>query len=313
MVPTVLFIHIGRELPPWLGPVLHQARLFNTCPIILLAEARALAQARLPASLELTAIALEEIGESERQRQFRTVSRLDTQFLSGFWTHASERFFVLESAIERLSLEQIVHVENDVMLYCSFDELIGPLAHLYEGVAATFDNDVRCVPGIVYFPSQRSARLLTEFFVKWLSRVAKSPKAHLASDMAVLGAFRALGPRAVDYLPIIPPDYPAPLRSAAGHSVRDPACYSRNFETLGMLFDAAALGQFLGGVDPRSRSGPTAGFVNESCIFDPRVLQPRLMRDSRGRRVPIVETMSGIHRVANLHIHSKDTARFSSL
>jgi hypothetical protein len=180
---------------------------------------------------------------------------------------------------------------------------------VYEGAAATFDNDARCVPGIVYLRNQSSVAALTDFFLAALRHVAATPAASRVNDMVVLGALRARG---IDHLPIVPPDYPGVLRSAAGHTVADPACYSRNFDTLGFVFDAAALGQFLGGVDPRNCPGPTAGFVNESCVFDPRALRPRFVRDDLGRRLPVVETASGLHAVANLHIHSKNPTPFLS-
>ena len=96
------------------------------------------------------------------------------------------------------------------------------------------------------------------------------------------------------------------------HVAADPSRYWQHFEALHMIFDAAALGQYLGGIDPRNAPGPSVGFVNESCIFDPRILRPRMTSDGDGRRVPVVETVSGLHRVANLHIHSKNPAPFLS-
>jgi hypothetical protein len=312
VTPTLLFVHIGPELPPWLGPTLHQARMFNSCRIVVVADAHALAQAPLPESLGLSAVALQDLGVSEKQRQFREISPLDRSFRDGFWTYTSERFFLVESAMAKLALVDVIHLENDVMLYCSLDTLGPRLARVYQGAAATFDNDARCVPGIVYLRNQSSAAALTDFFLAALRHVAATPAAAHVNDMVLLGALRTHGPRIIDHLPIVPPDYPGVLRSAAGHTVADPACYSRNFDTLGFVFDAAALGQFLGGVDPRNSAGSTVGFVNESCVFDPRALRPRFVRDDLGRRLPVVETASGLHAVANLHIHSKNPTPFLS-
>src|SRR5262245_1985426 len=157
---NLLFVHIGRELPHWLIPTLHQARVFNSCEIVLAAESKALAGANLSERLGVTAIALEELGVSEKHRMFRHTSPLDHTFRDGFWTHTSERFFVVESVMDKLRLQHVVHVENDVMLYCELDALVQQLAALYPGIAATFDNDMRCVPGIVYFPDQAAVASL---------------------------------------------------------------------------------------------------------------------------------------------------------
>src|SRR5262249_44426075 len=110
-----------------------------------------------------------------------------------------------------------------------------------------------------------------------------------------------------------PPDYPGPLRSPAGHTAGDPASYSRHFAELGCIFDAAAIGQFLGGIDPRNSAGSTVGFINERCGFHPTLLKPRMASDAHGRRRPVVETASGVHPVANLHVHSKNLAPFLSV
>ena len=105
---------------------------------------------------------------------------------------------------------------------------------------------------------------------------------------------------------------PGSLRSQIGHVTSEPAKYWRNFDVLGTVFDAAALGQFLGGVDPRNDPRSSAGFVNESCLFDPRLVKPRMIADSENRKVPVIETSSGIHKVANLHVHSKRLQSFAS-
>jgi hypothetical protein len=299
-------------IPPWIIGALTQARTFNACPIALIAESAALAQANLPKSLDIAAYALEDIGVSEKHEIFLEISPLDRAFRGGFWTHTTERFFAIESAIEKYSLKNVVHLENDVLLYCDLNLVVPKLFRLYCGIAATFDNDTRCVPGIMYIPDAGAIGKLTDYILTALQTPMSVREVANINDMALLGSYRLLGATAIDHLPIIPPDYPAELRSASGHVAADASCYSKNFDTLGMIFDAAALGQYLGGIDPRNDRRPSHGFVNESCLFDPRLLKVRMARDARGLVVPVVETASGIHPVANLHIHSKNPAPFLS-
>jgi len=310
---AILFVHLGPSLPPWLRTTLQQARVFNSCDIVLVAEAQALVAARLPAGLNISQIPLQELGLSEKHREFREISPLDRAFRGGFWMFTSERFFVLEAAMRKLTPAGVLHVENDVMLYCDCASLAQRLAKLYPAVAATLDNDDRCVPGILYFPTLASAAAVTDFFLNACRNIRRSGTAVSINDMMVLGAMRRYQPQFVNHLPIVPPDYPGELRSAAGHRAADPSCYWRNYSELGVVFEAAALGQFLGGVDPRNSPGSTVGFVNESCVFDPRLLRPGFIDDGDGRRVPVVHTASGEHRVANLHIHSKNPDPFRSL
>jgi hypothetical protein len=313
---TILFVHLGAQLPTWLAGALYQARLFNACPIFLAAEERALAAAPLDPALRIDALPLETVGISEKHRRFRALAPFDRGFRDGFWMFTTERFFVVESAMAKLRLENLLHVENDVLLYCDAATLAPSLAALYPGIAATFDGDQRCVPGLLFIRNGAAIAHLTAYILhalQFLARGNLSAEAKAAiNDMALLAMFRAEAPGAIDHLPIVPPDYPLPLRSQMGHVPADPAAYSRYFDRLGLVFDAAALGQYLGGVDPRNAPPPTRGFVNESCVFDPRALRLRMGADAAGRRVPLVETASGTHKVANLHIHAKDPGPFLS-
>ena len=89
----------------WLDGALRQARLFNRCDIVLIAEAGAIGTARPDPSLNVTCVPVEEIGLSPKHEEFRRSSPLDRSFRDGFWTFTSERFFVLESAMRQLRLE----------------------------------------------------------------------------------------------------------------------------------------------------------------------------------------------------------------
>jgi len=316
VLPTLVFVHLGSELPAWLGDAVRQVRLFNRCRVIVAAEASALAQSALPVDLGIERSPLEDMTMSESYRAFREISPLDRDFRDGFWTRTTERFFVLESLMAQLSLSHMVHLENDVMLYCDLEPLTPKLASLYPGIAAPFDNDQRCVPDFCYVPDLASIARLNAFLVAQFQHIRShglNADAAVLNDMTLLGQYRAHGPFAIDHLPIVPPDYPRALSSSAGHVVSDPSCYSRHFAALRMIFDAAALGQYLGGVDVRIVADAADGFVNESCVFDARELKIRLSADGEGRRIPIVQTPSGMWPVANLHIHSKNLRRFLSV
>ena len=42
--------------------------------------------------------------------------------------------------------------------------------------------------------------------------------------------------------------------------------YSTNYNKFNGIFDSAAIGQYLGGVDPKNISGNTKGFINKTCV-----------------------------------------------
>jgi hypothetical protein len=80
---------------------------------------------------------------------------------------------------------------------------------------------------------------------------------------------------------------------------------TQGFDKFNYIFDGAAIGQYLGGVDPANISGNTIGFVNETCIikfnkysFVWKDKKPFII--IRGKEYPIF----------NLHIHSKNLKMF---
>jgi hypothetical protein len=314
--PAIVFIHLGPDVPAWLPDALTQARAFNRGRIVVAAQTAALAQLAAPASLTIERVAVEDLSVSDKHRAFRALAPFDHDFRGGFWTHTTERFFVLEALMAHLALPSAVHVENDVMLYCDLEALAPTLAALYAGLAVTFDNDQRCVPGFIYVPQIAAITALNDFIVEMLQKLRATytpEQLHGLNDMMILGHFRTRGFALIDHLPIVPPDYPGELRSPAGHMASDRSCYSRHFAELRTVFDAAALGQFLGGIDVRNAPTSTQGFVNESCVFDPRKVNVRMATDDVGRRVPVIETPAGVWPVANLHIHSKNLRPFLSV
>jgi len=80
---------------------------------------------------------------------------------------------------------------------------------------------------------------------------------------------------------------------------------TQGFDNFNYIFDGAAIGQYLGGVDPANISSNTIGFVNETCIikfnkysFVWKDKKPFII--IRGKEYPIF----------NLHIHSKNLKMF---
>jgi hypothetical protein len=84
-----------------------------------------------------------------------------------------------------------------------------------------------------------------------------------------------------------------------------------NYQEFGSIFDAAAIGQFLGGIDPRNGVSKP-GFINESCLFNPGLMTFVWERDAYGRLVPYAIYGSTKARINNLHIHSKKLEGFFS-
>lgn len=310
MSHAIVFVHLGSVLPDYTGDALYQARLFNDCPIYLVAEQAALAAAPPEPAWAVTAVPIEALPISEPHAAFRQSTRIDREFRNGFWTYAIERFFYLETAAAQLGLETIIHLETDNLLYVDLSVLVPLLSHCYQGIAVPFVKDERAIAGIVYFRNREALSRLTYFF----ANVFLGNPGVQINDMDLLGVMhRSFGAEVIDGLPVVPGDDPGPMRSLAGGTAADPGLYTRHAGVIGAVFDPAPLGQFLDGIDPRNAPGRrTVGFINESALYWPSRYRFLLARDDQGRRAPYLGTAGTFWPIVNLHFHSKNLAPFLS-
>lgn len=296
--PSLVFVHIGKKLPDYLPYAIEQAKIFNPgCPIYVLGNQKALK--KLSPDL-CTPIAIESIPKSKDHKKFLKTSRSD----KGFWTVTTERFFYLESFMKAKNLSHVFHLESDVMLYSDLEQILPVFKRHYPNqIGATFDNDDRCIAGLVYIPN---AKPLTQF-VQYVSTVAKRGW----NDMQLLAKFQKEHHQSIDLLPIIMPKYAQDHELVSLNGCRGTANYSHHVDEFQSIFDAAAIGQYLGGIDPIHRKD-SIGFINESCIFKPSHFKYQWERDSQGRKVPFVIYNGTKCKLNNLHVHCKNLRAFAS-
>lgn len=307
---AIVFIHLGSKLPHYLSTAIAQARLFNPdCPIYLVLNQNALLFTRNSnfAQYEVQCIFAESLMQTDAHRFFKMRTRLDRTSLGGLWLYSTERFFYLAALMKQHNLSDVIHLESDVMLYTDVEELLPALHGHYRGkIGATFDNDGRCIAGIVYASDSYPVEQLTQF----IANNAWKPN----NDMYFLAEFGRLdGGRWIERLPIVMPNYAKdhPLISAHEHRAEHPEMYFNHFDDFISIFDAAAIGQYLGGIDPIHQH-VGAGFINESCVFNPSYFQYEWIVDAQGRRVPVAIYKNEAYKINNLHVHCKDLKSFYS-
>jgi hypothetical protein len=237
------------------------------------------------------------LAPTAKHVRFAKKSRLDQKCRGGFWRFATERFFFIEELMTAYGLPHAFHCESDNLLYCALAELLPVFQRHYPGIAATSDNDDRCILGFMYFGSPGAAASLTEYLGV---RSAKSPE----NDMEMIAAhLRASPPSVIDSLPIVPAGFTCSWTTPSGKRSKRPETFSRHAAAFGSVFDAAAIGQYLGGIDPRNTDKPsTVGFINDSCVFDPSVFTYVWKEIAGRRRVPFLRYAGVDHRINNLHV-----------
>jgi hypothetical protein len=212
----------------------------------------------------------------------------------------------LEDVVNMLGDAPTIHLEGDVLLFVDASELAKRLSAIYTSLATTFDHPDRAVPGIFFAQGAAGIRTLNEFT---LLQLAKGDLGPLNNDMTILADFRKQkGNSALSALPVIPPNYSGEFVNALGERADDPDFLSRDAQRLGLVFDAAALGQHIGGTDPRNNRFDDRGFINEKSVYRIDALEVSIgagihLRSSEGEK---------FYPVATLHLHNKAPGVFRS-
>lgn len=216
-------------------------------------------------------------------------STLDATFRGGFWQLTSARFFYIYAFMKQHEVTDVVHFENDVLSYYS----VGTLENCVDRscMHIPFDSLERNIASIVYIPSHIVLKAILDKYD------------YSVDDMHNFSRIRR-ETNLIRGLPICV----APPNALLKEEVRFVTDGYNRFN--GFIFDAAAMGQYIGGTDPCNNAEPkdTVGFVNETCVikyadfasFEWRQGRPFLRIRGGGPLVPIF----------NLHIHCKNLKKF---
>ena len=218
---------------------------------------------------------------------FDTSNKQNASFRNGFWPLTSRRLFCVYEYIKKYNIEKCFHLENDTMVYTDLNKMIGKLDNkLY----ITLDAPNRCIAGIMYIPKFfNMAPLIDDYqFNK--------------NDMLNLVKFYIKHQVFCNVFPIIKPN------SNFTSKTDD---LSRNYQVFNGIFDAAAIGQYLGGVDPRNKRNDSRGFVNETCEVNYSKYEYKWIKQEKNSMyVPHVKIDEEYIPIFNLHIHSKRLENF---
>jgi hypothetical protein len=266
----------------------------------------------------ITTVNIQSIPLTEEHRMFRRVNKIDPSISEGFWVYATERFFVLYDFMKQRSLEDVIHLESDSMLYVDLDELMPLFKRSNTRLAAPFQSLVGCIPCLIYIKDSEILALLVNHI---LSEIAtyNGVRPHIyINDMQTLASFyRKLGSDFMLPLPTLMPEYIRKFPQKKSHFIQDNGT-RLNFLSMQSslfpeyIFDAAGLGIYINGNDRRHTPGHGAGTIHSRCLFNPSRFSYFWGKDAKGRTVPYLCFMGKTYRIVNLHFHSKMPEGYTS-
>jgi hypothetical protein len=177
----------------------------------------------------------------------------------------------------KYGVQDVIHIETDVLLYYNVDEELVVDKKLY----IPFDTYERNIASIVFIPDAEIFGQILEHY-----DFGKNDMYNFSEIRKRTGL--------IQNLPIF---------------VTDNSTMERSFVTNGYkkyIFDAAAIGQLIGGVDPRNTGGDTRGFVNETCVIKYKDEGTIIWKMDK----PFIKINESEIPIFNLHIHCKNLSRY---
>lgn len=297
-----VLIHTGnKKIPTYVLDCIKQIKLFNDGDIIFACNPQ---NQHFVREIEKYAhiIDINNVKSSKKHLKFLWKVKMQA-----FAKYTTERFFVLEEIIQCYKLKNVMHIENDVLVYDDFSRYIELLSN-EDRLHVTRHNDYQCIGGVVFVPSERAIAEYTQFLLE-------DRAYQYMNDMDSLSAFAEK--KGVSYLPVITRDYYINngLHSIEGREVlsdQDAEAYFYNVDKYNCIFDAAAVGQYIGGIDKIHSSEDTRGYINTNCMYNVSKMNI-IWKSENNLSIPYVKEGEKEYRVVNLHIHSKELKKYMSI
>lgn len=277
---SIVYVHLGHNPSPTLIPFskLIKSQLFDT-DLYLVTD--------LPFNWKGFPGTIIEYNKKLRLKEFNKYVkkfRVFEEVSGGYWIFTLERLFAIHILSQYID-GPLIHLESDVYPIFS-SELIDTLHRKVHRVAVPRYSESRGIASFLYAKSFRDYLEMLEQLLNVLNKGTK----FLLGDMDLLGV--ALNKKIIEELPTYPSD-----------------SWEMNYngEFRHIIFDAAALGQYLFGQDPFHTDGfRISGYKNPDFKIDLSNYSWNLTEDFTKNTSLNFEMSGKKFYPVNLHIHSKE-------
>ncbi len=105
-------------------------------------------------------VQLIDIDELQDSHEFYSKSTLNKDFREGFWTLTSLRFFYIYEFMNLYNVANVIHIENDVLLYYNCDTIAKHFDN--NKMYIPFDSYGRNIASIMYIPSSDIFKIILD-------------------------------------------------------------------------------------------------------------------------------------------------------
>ncbi len=320
---NLIFIHIGNKKVEYLNYSIQQALFFNKkIKIFLVCNKNTYNRISNKNKKKIIFENIKELEISNNHKNFVNNNLLDKKWYEGFWTYTTERFFYLESLSKKYNLKNIIHVENDILIY--FDLLKKKKIFKRFNIGILLDSNIKAIPSFLYFKDIKYLSLFINFLNlshslpnmilgKTLGKITQklnNTNKYVKNDMDLLFEFydKYKKSKTLTVLPSATPFLDKNKIYSANINIEK---YYREF---GGIFDPASYGLYLDGFDRnkifKKKSINKNLFISKSAIN----LKNSFIKFKKIKNynIPFLTYKNKDTKLLTLHIHSKDLKKFLS-
>ncbi len=284
------FVFLGDRLPKYVIPSLRIAVRHSGMNVNLIGDAD------LKNKLDKYNVNFIDTATFYDNTEFLKMSRnvsANHRFRNGFWLKTVERFFVLEKFMKFRGINSLVHAELDQLLF-GVDVFTRELRSLgKDGLYVSLHNPEEAIASLVYIQNPETLSSLLDYAQEKI----------FSTEMYLISAWGNDNPEKIFGLPTL-----------ATEIYSD--CRLKNIEILNVnklqgIVDAAQIGQWVAGIDPRNvpiRNRPFNNYVTprKPFMLSEEHLQSLTFTFDEQKNTLLVKYLDQDPiRIFNLHIHSK--------
>lgn len=280
---AIVLFHVGDKLPQHLRDCIAKARQFSAdIPIYVISNHRDTSEALW---IDVNSMVFDRVR-----------SRLEAwTYFNGeedcLWRTSCHRLFFIHRLMGHCGLTDVLHFDNDVMLFERPEKIAEIASRCFSSCAVTPHNGAEVTFGMGYFKdadhlAEMNDAVEREILSLGWQRLTAKYGTHPSEMMLV----SAVAP--VEFFPVLPFGW---LDQR----------YMKHYADFGAVFDPSSYGQFLAGTDGEKRPGWFGNHHEIGRLIGLKRVQP--MMD--GNR-PVAVCDGHPITISSLHVHSKNTGQF---
>lgn len=278
---SIILFHTNTDIPNHLLDCVKKIKQYSKIPIYLITDSKNEIEGTVHVAVQ-------------KYNKFNWLDNLDyfrgNDSISHMWRTSCFRMFYIQEFLKENKLKNILHFDNDVLLYENPEKIIEIMDSVYDKFAITAHTEDQVVMGMSYIKDYNSLDGIVNYLKSQLEinfNTLSNKYGGYPSEMCLISSYGK-----IDTIPVLP------KRLSKNR-------YTNNYHKFKSVFDPSSYGQYIGGTYGDKKPG-WFGVHQEIGKYIANNEIEIIFED----RNPYLIFKEEKIKINNLHIHSKETWKY---